>query len=47
MKRILIAIFLILVAAVAASAWWGYAYLRKPVSHSKSGQYVEIPKGSS
>ena len=47
MKRILIAILLILIAAVAGSAWWGYADLRKPVYHSKSGQYVEIPKGSS
>jgi len=47
MKRFLIAIFLILIVAVAGSAWWGYRDLRKPVHHNKSGQYLEIPKGSS
>jgi len=47
MKRFLIAVLLILIAAVAGSAWWGYADLRKPVYHNKSGQYMEIPKGSS
>lgn len=47
MKRILSAIVLILVAGLAALVVWGYRDLRKPVPHAKSGQYIEIPKGTS
>jgi len=47
MKRILIGATLIILGAAAGLAAWGYTDLRKPVSHTKSGQYIEIPKGSS
>jgi len=47
MKRLLIAIFLPLLLAATAFGFWAVRDLRRPVSHSKSGQYIEIPKGSS
>jgi UPF0755 protein len=47
MKRLLIGGFFLIVVAIAAVAAWGYTDLRRPVSHGKSGQYIEIPKGSS
>jgi UPF0755 protein len=37
----------LVVLASAASGAWVYRDLRKPVAHNKSGQYIEIPKGSS
>lgn len=45
-KLILLVLAVILLAGVAAGAWV-YKDLHAPVSHSKSGQYIEIPKGSS
>jgi UPF0755 protein len=36
----------ILLAGGAAGAWV-YSDLRQPINHNKSGQYIEIPKGSS
>ena len=33
--------------AGAASGAWIYSDLRKPITHDKSGQYIEIPRGSS
>jgi UPF0755 protein len=33
--------------AGAASGAWVYSNLRKPIAHNKSGQYIEIPRGSS
>ncbi|HEX6283776.1 MAG TPA: endolytic transglycosylase MltG [Pyrinomonadaceae bacterium] len=47
MKKILILVLAVLLLAGAASAAWVYLDLRKPVAHNKSGQYIEIPKGSS
>ena len=47
MKRLLILIIVVCIVAAAAVAAWAYSDLRKPVSHAKSGQYIEIPKGSS
>ena len=47
MKRILILIVVLLLVGVAGGAGWIYRDLRTPVHHSKAGQYIEIPKGSS
>jgi UPF0755 protein len=46
MKR-LVQILIVLILLVAASAaFWGYKDLHDPVHHGKSGQYVDIPRGS-
>src|ERR1041385_365470 len=47
MKRLLLALGLLLLLAVSASALWVYKDLHTPVKHSKHGQYVEIARGSS
>src|SRR6185295_20302048 len=47
MKRILLAIALLVLLAVSASAIWVYRDLHTPVKHAKHGQYVEIARGSS
>ena len=47
MKRLLLLFFALILLAGAASGYWVYSDLRKPVSHGKSGQFIEIPKGSS
>ena len=47
MKRILLAIALLVLLAVSASAVWVYRDLHTPVKHAKQGQYVEIARGSS
>src|SRR5690349_16583379 len=47
MKRLLIAILLICILAGAAFGIWMYRDLHLAATHSKSGQYIEIPKGSS
>jgi UPF0755 protein len=47
MKRLIILILVLIVLAGAASGYWVYSDLRRPVSHAKSGQFIEIPKGSS
>jgi UPF0755 protein len=47
MKRLLVIVTLLLILAVGGAAAWGYKDLRTPVHHGKSGQYIEIPKGSS
>jgi UPF0755 protein len=47
MKRLLVLLILVCIVAAAAVAAWAYSDLHKPVNHSKSGQYIEIPKGSS
>jgi len=46
-KRILFILVLIFVAVAAGAVFLGYRDLRTPVYHSQSGQYFEIPKGSS
>ncbi len=47
MKRLVILIVVIALLAVAGLGGWTYSDLHKPVAHSKSGQFIEIPKGSS
>jgi len=47
MKRLLLLIIVVCVVAAAGLAAWTYFDLHKPVNHTKSGQYIEIPKGSS
>jgi UPF0755 protein len=47
MKRLILLIIVLGILAVAAFGAWAYSDLRKPVAHSKAGQYIEIPKGSS
>jgi len=47
MKRIIILLIMVLVLAGGASAAWVYSELRRPISHNKTGQYIEIPRGSS
>ena len=47
MKRLLIAILLICIVAGSAFGIWMYRDLHLAATHSKSGQYIEIPKGSS
>src|SRR6266545_4322449 len=47
MKRILFAIGLLILMTASASAIWIYRDLHTPVSHTKQGQYLEIPRGSS
>ena len=47
MKRILLAIFLLALITASASAIWVYRDLHTPVAHTKQGQFVEIPRGTS
>ena len=47
MKRIILLIIAVLLLAGGASAAWVYSELRRPITHNKSGQYIEIPRGSS
>jgi UPF0755 protein len=47
MKRILLAISLLVLLTAAVSAIWIYRDLHTPFQHGKHGQYVEIPRGSS
>lgn len=45
--RLLIILAIILACAVAGFSFWLYRELHKPVAHSLSTQYIEIPRGSS
>jgi peptidoglycan lytic transglycosylase G len=47
MKKLILLVLAILLLAGAATGAWVYSDLHKPVNHTKSGQYIEIPKGSS
>ena len=47
MKRLILLLILVVLIAGGASAAWVYAELRRPVTHNKTGQYIEIPRGSS
>jgi UPF0755 protein len=46
MKRILLAALLVLVLAGGGAAYWAYKDLHTPIRHSKSNQYIDIPRGS-
>ena len=47
MKRIVIVLTVIVVLAAAGTAQWVYRDLHRRVSHAKSGQFIEINRGSS
>ncbi len=47
MKRLILLFLVVLLLAGGASAAWVYSELRRPITHNKSGQYIEIPRGSS
>ena len=47
MKRILIVVLFLLIVTAGALSFWVYRDLRTPVAHTKGGQYIDIPKGSS
>jgi UPF0755 protein len=47
MKRLILLLIIVLLLAGGASAAWVYSELKRPISHNKSGQYIEIPRGSS
>src|SRR5882724_12822097 len=47
MKRIIILILALTVVAAGVLTAWAYSDLHKAISHQKTGQYIEIPKGSS
>ncbi|HLL15700.1 MAG TPA: endolytic transglycosylase MltG [Pyrinomonadaceae bacterium] len=44
--RLLVISAVILACAAAAFSYWFYRELHNPLSHSLSGQYIEIPRGS-
>src|SRR5688572_7600187 len=47
MKRLILLIIVVGVLAAAGAGAWTYLDLRRPITHAKKGQYIEIPKGSS
>ena len=47
MKRLILLIIVVVVLAVAGLSFWTYSKLHKPITHSKNGQYIDIPKGTS
>jgi len=47
MKRLLLGLFALLLLSGAGIAGWTYLDLHRAINHSKSGQYITIPKGSS
>ena len=46
MKRILFMILFVVVVGGAAATYWGYKDLHTATHHSKSGLYIDIPRGS-
>ncbi len=44
--KFLFVLFLIFLLGTAGVAYWIYQTLNTPVQHARSGEYVEIPKGS-
>src|SRR6185369_235229 len=47
MKRLILLIIAAGVGAAAALGVWTYSDLHKSIAHTKTGQYIEIPKGTS
>src|SRR6185369_7159761 len=47
MKRLILLIILVGILALAGCGAWTYSDLHKPIAHTKGGQYIEIPKGTS
>ncbi|HEU4480042.1 MAG TPA: endolytic transglycosylase MltG [Pyrinomonadaceae bacterium] len=46
MKRIFIILLALVILFSAASSFWIYRTLHQPLQHSKSGQFIEISRGS-
>ena len=47
MKRLILLIIALGLGVAAALGAWTYSDLHKPIAHTKTGQYIEIPKGTS
>ena len=47
MKRLILLIIVVGILAVAGIGFWTYSNLHKPITHTKTGQYIDIPKGTS
>lgn len=47
MKRILLVLIVIVILVAGAACFWIYRDLHRPVNHAKSGQFIEISRGSS
>lgn len=47
MKKIILLVLAVILLAGAATGAWVYKDLHAPVSHNKSGHYIEIPRGTS
>ena len=47
MKRLILLLLVLLIVSGAGWVAWAYSDLRRPIAHQKSGQYIEIPAGSS
>src|SRR5215211_3735627 len=47
MKRLILLIILVGILAVAGLGAWTYSDLHKRIAHTKTGQYIDIPKGTS
>jgi UPF0755 protein len=47
MKRLIILIIVVGLLAAAAFGAWTYRDLHTPITHTRTGQYIEIPKGTS
>ncbi len=45
--KVLLALFLLSVAAVCGVSYWLYSSMNQPVQHARSNDFIEIPKGSS
>jgi UPF0755 protein len=46
MKRLILLLLILVLLTAGGLVAWAYSDLHKAVSHRKTGQYVEIPKGS-
>jgi UPF0755 protein len=47
MKRLILLIIVVALLAAAALGAWTYRDLHTPITHAKTGQYIEIPRGTS
>ncbi len=45
-KRLVLIIFALICVAVGGTLLWAYRDIHAPVAHNKSGEYIEIPRGS-
>jgi peptidoglycan lytic transglycosylase G len=46
MKKILLFVLILAVLACAVVFFWGYKDLHRSIAHTKSSEYIEIPRGS-